>query len=132
MTPRAKRSERTGGTRSQRPRHLRGIRRPQHRGEVGTGGGNGWLRQRHPLYPRMTITVLDTAGMREVLTAPPGDREDRLRRMLTPMQDMYRYFPRAVDLVPLPAAGQGYPLERRSAEVLGALEQPEAAHAWTR
>ncbi|HLQ81399.1 MAG TPA: DUF2268 domain-containing putative Zn-dependent protease [Brachybacterium sp.] len=81
----------------------------------------------------MTITVLDTAaGMREVLTAPPGDREDRLRRMLTPMQDMYRYFPGEVDLVALHAMGQGFPLDRRTDEVLDALEQLEAADAWTR
>lgn len=81
----------------------------------------------------MTFTVLDTAtGMREVLTAPAGQREDRLRTMLTPMQDMYRYFPGEVDLVALHAMGQGFPLEGRSDEVLAALDQLEAADAWTR
>lgn len=86
-----------------------------------------------PIVGRMTFTVLDTAaGMREVLTASPGRREDRLRRMLTPMQDMYRYFPGEVDLVALHAMGQGFPLEGRTDEVLAALDQLEAADAWTR
>lgn len=81
----------------------------------------------------MTFTVLDTAaGMREVLTASPDRREDRLRQMLAPMQDMYRYFPGEVDLVALHAMGQGFPLEGRTEEVLDAVDQLEEAEAWTR
>ena len=81
----------------------------------------------------MTFTVLDTAtGMRETLTAPLRERSDRLRQMLTPMQEMYRYFPGEADVVALHAMGQGFPLDRRTDEVLTALDQLEAADAWTR
>lgn len=81
----------------------------------------------------MTFTVLDTAaGMREVLTAPPGQREDRLRTMLTPVQDMYRYVPGEVDPAALHAMGQGFPLEGHTEQVLTALDQLETADAWTR
>src|SRR5699024_4332252 len=86
-----------------------------------------------PSVGPMTFTVLDTAaGMREVLTASPDRREDRLRQMLAPMQDMYRYFPGEVDLVALHAMGQGFPLEGRTEEVLDAVDQLEEAEAWTR
>src|SRR5699024_8173180 len=81
----------------------------------------------------MPFTALGiAAGMREVLTASHDRREDRLRQMLAPMQDMYRYFPGEVDLVALHAMGQGFPLEGRTEEVLDAVDQLEEAEAWTR
>ncbi len=81
----------------------------------------------------MTITVLDTsAGMTAVLDAAPARRDGELRRMLLPMEGMYRYFPGEVDLVQMHAMGFGFPLDRDEEEVRAALLWLQDADAWNR
>lgn len=81
----------------------------------------------------MTITILDTAtGMRDVLAAPASERTERLRSMLEPVSDMYRYFPGEVDLVAMHAMSFGFPVDRSREQVLDALDRLVAADAWGR
>ena len=53
----------------------------------------------------MTIRVMDTsAGMEAVMSASSDNRAEVLRRMLTPVEGMFRYFPGDVDLAVMEAA----------------------------
>ncbi|AQX81401.1 peptidase [Plantibacter flavus] len=81
----------------------------------------------------MTITILDTAtGMRSVLDAPEADQPARLRAMLEPVADMYRYFPGEVDLLAMHTMGSGFPIDRSRDRVVDALDRLVAADAWGR
>ena len=81
----------------------------------------------------MTVTVLDTAtSMAAVLDAAPAEREDRVRAMLAPAADMFRYFPGEVDLAQLHTMSMGFPLDRELERVKEALERFRAAEVWTR
>lgn len=82
---------------------------------------------------RMTINVLKTSdAMSAVLSADEASRPDLLRRMLTPMAGMFRYFPGEVDLVEMHTMSFGFPLVRRTDQVREALERLQAADAWNR
>lgn len=81
----------------------------------------------------MTITILDTAsGMRSVLDAPEAERPARLRAMLEPVADMYRYFPGEVDLLAMHTMGSGFPIDRSLDRVVDGLDRLVAADAWGR
>lgn len=81
----------------------------------------------------MSVTVLDTAqGLREVLAVPPARRAEVLRRVLVPMEGMFRYFPGEVDLVSMHAMSLGFPLDRCQDEVADGLARLQDADAWGR
>jgi uncharacterized protein YjaZ len=81
----------------------------------------------------MTIRILDTAsGMRSVLNSPEAERAARLRSMLEPVADMYRYFPGEVDLLTMHTMGSGFPIDRSRERVVDGLDRLVAADAWAR
>ncbi len=81
----------------------------------------------------MKIDVLNSCTeMRDILTAPLAERPERLRRMLEPVADMYRYFPGEPDLVALHHMSSGFRVDRDDERVLPALEVLRAADAWGR
>lgn len=81
----------------------------------------------------MTITVLDTdTASTDILRAPVAERTDRLRTMLTPMLDMYRYAPFEVDLVEFHRMSSGFPVDRAEQQCLDALATMRQAQVWQR
>jgi len=81
----------------------------------------------------MTMTVLNTfAGMDAVLRAKEADRPEVLRGMLKPMAGMYRYFPGEIDLAKMHSMSLGFPLARRTEELLDALATLRDSDAWGR
>jgi len=81
----------------------------------------------------MVMTVLDTAhGMSNVLAVAEPSRRAALSRLLTPMRDMYRYFPGEPDLVALHEMSFGFPLDRPTDVLRDALDSLVQADAWGR
>lgn len=81
----------------------------------------------------MTIRVLDTRqAIAAVLNADEHHRSDKLRQMLTPMREMFRYFPGEVDLAEMHAMSFGFPLNRRAKDIQNALSLLQASNAWNR
>ncbi|MGO2750453.1 MAG: DUF2268 domain-containing protein [Pseudoclavibacter sp.] len=81
----------------------------------------------------MTLTIVDTdAALEAVLLAPEAQREARMRDLLAPMADQFRYFPGEVDLVQMHLMSFGCALDRDVAETRSALARFSEHDAWRR
>lgn len=79
------------------------------------------------------ITVLETSDdTAAILAAEPAEQSELLRRMLRPMQPMYRFAPVEVDLVEMHGLSFGFPLDRDQAQCREGLELLGQAKAWQR